>query len=799
MSLRLDGVAGLPKLAPPQYEGQVCRQCVMDTSDPEITFDEQGICSHCHGYRRRLSEDVPSGDRGAFLRGLAERIRRSGADRPYDCVIGISGGVDSTYVAWLCKKELGLRPLAVHLDNGWNTELAVQNIETVLRKLGIDLYTHVIDWAEFRDLQVAFLKSGIANWELPTDHAIRALLYREAARRGIKYIVTGSNLATEAVMPSAWMADNVDLRLLNSIHRTFGKSKLKTFPRLSLTRLAWYTFVRGIRQIPVLNYVDYHKAHAMELLERELGWRPYEFKHGESLFTRFFQRHYLPRKFGYDKRKPHLSNLILSGQITREEAEADLNKPLYYPDELDRDMAYVAKKLELPPQELLESLDGPPGHAADYPNSHWVRRRLPALVSMARRVATARDFHAANSNRPGTNLHIYPSVIGVESRIFRVTEAVQQWSIFDRVTILGIHDADLPTRQLMSDGREIVRITTPFRNLRWLPARILRFLAWYVGCILHFRRARIACVNCHSLSTLPLGWCLKIFTGAKLVYDTHELETETVTTTGTKRLLAKVTEALFIRFADATVVVGPKIAEWYRQRYPGLEPVVVRNLPESNYQPARLDLFRERLPIPPDAMVFFYQGVLDQGRGVDTALAAFAAAPSDRHVVFLGFGPKSEVIQEFAKRHKNIHFLPAVPPHALRDYTRSGDVGLCLIEPVCLSYFYCMPNKLFEYLGSGVPAIVTELPELEEVISAGRCGWTVPNDAQELAKLVGSITRQEAAERGMHGVHWTTLNTWEKEREVLKSLYERLGFGCGGDVLPDGPRSDLVAAAADAR
>jgi glycosyltransferase involved in cell wall biosynthesis len=198
--------------------------------------------------------------------------------------------------------------------------------------------------------------------------------------------------------------------------------------------------------------------------------------------------------------------------------------------------------------------------------------------------------------------------------------------------------------------------------------------------------------------------------------------------------------------------------------------------------------------------VFFYQGVLDHGRGVDTALAAFAQAPPDKHVVFLGFGPKSETIQEFSKRHANIHFLPAVPPHELRDYTRSGDVGLCLIEPVCLSYVYCMPNKLFEYLGSGVPALVTELPELTEVVSSGQCGWTVPNDVRELARVVCSITRQEAAERGLRGVEWTTHNTWAKEREILRSVYDRLGFSGARASSSGAPRADLsVTAVADAK
>ncbi len=748
----------------------------MDTSDPDIVFDDDGICGHCHTYRRRMREDLPRGDRRAYLEELVGRIREAGAGRPYDCIIGISGGVDSTYVAWLCKKELGLRPLAVHLDNGWNTELAVENIATTLRKLDIDLFTHVIDWQEFRDLQVAFLKSGIANWEVPTDHAIRALLYREAARRGIRYIITGSNLVTEAIMPSSWMADSVDLRLLRSVHRRFGTHRLRSFPQLSLRRLAWLTFARRIRQIPVLNYVDYNRAQVVELLQRELGWRPYEFKHGESLFTRFFQRHYLPRRFGYDKRRPHLSNLILSGQITRDDAERELDEPLYTPEGLDRDVAYVAKKLELTPTELTAHIESQPGHYSDYPNSSWIRRKLPALVSMARRAATARDFASTPSAGKGVNLHIYPSVIGLESRIFRVTEAIREWSIFDRVVIAGMHDGSLPKHQRLADGREIVRVASPIPSSRWLPARLARFITWYAGCAWRLGRLPLACVNCHSLSTLPLGWLLKILTGAKLVYDTHELETETVTAKGAKRLLAKATEATFIRAADATIVVGPMIAEWYRRRYPGLEPVVVRNLPETGYRPERLNLFRERLGIPAEALIFFYQGLLEAERGIDVVLDAFTRVPADRHAVFLGLGTKEGRIREFAKAHANIHFLPAVPPDQVRNYTRSGDIGLCIGQPACLSYSYSLPNKLFEYMGSGVPALTTKLPEMAMLIEAADCGWTIDNDSEALARIVTSITREEAVRRGINGGRWTEANTWAKECETLKSVYDRLGF-----------------------
>jgi N-acetyl sugar amidotransferase len=762
-------------LRPSAVEGQVCTRCVMDTSDPAILFDDHGVCSHCHRYDRMMAEEAPHWN-NSVLEELVARIRKTGKGKPYDCLIGVSGGLDSSYVAWLCKRKFNLRPLAVHFDNGWNTELAVQNIETILRSLDIDLHTHVVDWEEFRDLQLSFLKASISNWELPTDHAIRALLYREAARHGIKYIITGSNFATEAVMPTSWLADNSDRRLLRAIQSKFGTHRLKTFPQLGLLRLGWYVFVKGIRPISILNYVDYGKASASAVLERDLGWRPYAFKHGESLFTRFFQRYYLPTKFGYDKRKPHLSNLILSSQLSRDQALADLNGPLYYPDELDRDKTYVAKKLGLTAADLEQYVRSPPRKDDDYPNNTRLRQKLPKLFALARRVMTIRDHNVERSGARGMNLHIYPSPIGMESRIFRVTQAIKEWTNFDRIVVVGMQAPDRPTEQPIDDRREIIRAPVGIASSQWLPQRLARFCSWYVGVVRRFRREPLACVNCHSLSTLPLGWILKVLTGAKLVYDTHELETETYTMRGARRWLAKLTETTFIRAADAVVVVSPMIGDWYRRQYPGVYPAVVRNLPETPPTEARLNLFRERLTIPSDALIFFYQGVVAEGRGIREILTAFEDVPGDRHVVFLGYGDLSPLVQEYASRHSNIHYLPAVPPGEVRNYTLSGDVGLCIGEPCCLSYMYSLPNKLFEYLGAGAAVIASNLPEIASVVTSSGAGWVIEHDPKQLRDLVRSLNRDDAKARGQRGVQWTRANSWQAECEILKSTYAALGM-----------------------
>lgn len=360
-----------------------CIRCIMDIrADPSIRFDERGLCHHCQRYDQLVSTRVITGEAGRrALQQLVDRIKITGRGREYDCIIGVSGGVDSTYVAYLVKKA-GLRPLAVHFDNGWNSELAVKNIERILKKLEIDLYTYVVDWEEFRDLQVAFLKASTPDGEIPTDHAIFALLWREAARRGIRYIVSGMNFTTESVSVPDWSYGHSDWRYVKDVHRRFGKCGLRSYPHFSLSYLIYVNFLRGVRTVSILNYVDYHKEQAMALLRDELGWVYYGGKHHESIYTRFYQGHLLPTKFGIDKRYGHLSDLINAGQLTREQALEEIARPPYPVDEQQRDLEYVVKKLGLTPQGFDEIMKLPPKSFRDYRNSfdrvqmlkRWVNR-----------------------------------------------------------------------------------------------------------------------------------------------------------------------------------------------------------------------------------------------------------------------------------------------------------------------------------------------------------------------------------------------------------------------------------------
>lgn len=363
----------------------ICIKCIMDETDPDISFNELGICNHCSRYgavsEKRL---IKLEEQDSKIDMLIQEIKVSGKNKQYDCIIGISGGVDSTYVAWLVKKY-GLRPLAVHLDNGWNSELAVANIQKTLDKLGIDLYTHVIDWREFRDLQVSFLKASTPDGEVPTDHAIFALLYEIAAKYGLKHVITGTNVVTEAILPKKWGYGYFDWRYIKDVHRRFGSSRLSTYPHFSLMKLAYYVFFKKIRMVSILNYVDYKKAEAMKVLQDELGWVYYGGKHYESIYTRFYQAYILPRKFNIDKRKAHYSNLICSGQMTREQAFEMMSEAVYPENLLLEDRAYVIKKLQMSEREFEVIMNAPTLTFESYMTNHVMFERAKKLVNATRK------------------------------------------------------------------------------------------------------------------------------------------------------------------------------------------------------------------------------------------------------------------------------------------------------------------------------------------------------------------------------------------------------------------------------
>ncbi len=343
---------------------RMCKTCVMDTTDPDIKFIGNG-CTNCCPARanyRKITKEKQK------LKSIVKDIRKAGTGNKYDCVIGLSGGVDSTYVAYVVKK-LHLRPLAVHFDNGWNSELAVKNINKILEKLDIDLYTYVVDWEEFRDIQLSFLKASTPDCEIPTDHAIYAVLYKTALKHGIKYILDGWNIETESVLPKKWSYGHDDWKYIKSIQKEFGTMKIKTFPYYTKFQKYIYKNIAHINRIHILNYVPYKKSEIKKLIKKQLGWRDYGDKHGESFYTKFYQNYILPEKFGYDKRKMHLSSLIVSGQVTRNEALKILEKPLYNTiEEKEKDIEYFCEKMQITKKALDYYIKIPNKTYWDYPN-----------------------------------------------------------------------------------------------------------------------------------------------------------------------------------------------------------------------------------------------------------------------------------------------------------------------------------------------------------------------------------------------------------------------------------------------
>jgi N-acetyl sugar amidotransferase len=346
---------------------QQCTNCILDTNDDEkISFDDSGVCNYCRDYiSKYVVNGLTDSSKEERLKELIQKIKSGRRKKKYDCIMGLSGGVDSSYLAFIAKQK-GLNPLMVHFDNGWNSELAVKNIEGILRKTGFDLYTYVVDWNEFKDLQLSYIKAGVLDWEIPTDHGFYACLHHQAYKHGIKYVLTGHNYQTEAILPNTMRWSKMDVANIKDIHSKFGKVKLKTFPMLNFFTFSWYKFVLKLERINLLELVHYNKEDAKETIKREFGWVDYGGKHYESIFTRFYQGYILKEKFGFDKRKAHLSNLILSGQISREKALTEVSKPPYDPDLLEEDFNYVAKKFDLSPDEFREIIARPNHSHLDY-------------------------------------------------------------------------------------------------------------------------------------------------------------------------------------------------------------------------------------------------------------------------------------------------------------------------------------------------------------------------------------------------------------------------------------------------
>lgn len=366
-------------------EYQVCTNCVMDTTDSVIQFDEKGVCDHCHNYYENILPNWHPDEQGKTkLDEIVARIKRDGQGKKYDCIIGLSGGVDSSYLAYFAVKKLGLRPLLFACDTGWNLNVAVQNVEKITKGLNMPLHTEIVNWNEMKDLQLAFFKAQVPYQDIPQDHVIFASLYNYAAKNGIKYVLTGGNNSTECVRePIEWVYQN-DIRMLKDIHKKYGTIPLKTLPLCGMFKAhLYYRYMKGMKVVKPLDLIPYTKADAIATLQREFGWEPYANKHFESVFTRFYEGYWLIKKFGYDKRRCHFSSLILTGQLERDKALEILENPPYDEKQAMEDLEYVAKKMGLTKEEFLDLMKQENKTYKDYKNTS-------GLISLA--VKAARLF-----------------------------------------------------------------------------------------------------------------------------------------------------------------------------------------------------------------------------------------------------------------------------------------------------------------------------------------------------------------------------------------------------------------------
>lgn len=354
---------------------QVCANCVMDTTDSRIVFDEKGVCDHCNDFYNNVMPNWNTNEKGRNeLESIVSKIKKEGEGKDFDCILGMSGGVDSSYLLHLAVTELGLRPLVFHVDGGWNSELAVHNIQVMIDKLGLELYTEVINWEEMKDFQLAFFKSGVPHIDIPQDHAFIATLYNFANKYEIKYILNGGNISTECVRnPMEWLYYGTDMAQIKDIRKRFGTVKMETYPFSPVLKHKFYLrYIKGVQVVKPLNYMPYLKENALKLLADTYGWTPYPQKHFESRFTKFYEGYWLPERFGFDTRKVQFSSLILTGQMNREEALDKLKKPAYNPETIDDEFKYIATKLGITEDELRSYFNSEKKYYKDYKNQESV-------------------------------------------------------------------------------------------------------------------------------------------------------------------------------------------------------------------------------------------------------------------------------------------------------------------------------------------------------------------------------------------------------------------------------------------
>lgn len=357
-------------------EYKICTSCIMDTSDPRIHFDDQGACDYCNNFKNSIQPSWNTGAKGAAeLENISSKIKAQGVGKAFDCIIGLSGGLDSSYAAYVAVKKMGLRPLLFHVDAGWNTDDAKHNVKAIADGLALPLHVEKINWEEMQDLQLAFLKSQVADQDFPQDISFFSALYKYARKNKIKYVITGANYSTECCRePEEWGAyPGIDKRLILDVYNKFGNNKLKTFPMIDIFMYKIiYQRLLGMKIIKPLNLVPFIKVEAEVELAKKFGWKPFQHKHHESHFTRFYEDYWMPRKFGYHKRRAHFSSLIMTGQMTRDQGLKRISTPELSEDVLAQEFDYVAHRLGITPEELQAIFEGENKTYKDYKNKRWL-------------------------------------------------------------------------------------------------------------------------------------------------------------------------------------------------------------------------------------------------------------------------------------------------------------------------------------------------------------------------------------------------------------------------------------------
>jgi len=374
------------------------------------------------------------------------------------------------------------------------------------------------------------------------------------------------------------------------------------------------------------------------------------------------------------------------------------------------------------------------------------------------------------------NIHVYPSDMKHESRILRETKFISELNIVNSIIIIGIHKDDLDEYTQIDDAIRIWRVVLRTRLLpNNIIGKIIKYTEWILKIFIKFKSQSVAFVNCHSLSSLPIGILFKIFFGSKIIYDTHELETETQGMTGLKKILAKILEKFLINYTNRVIVVSESIAKWYKKQYNLKNVYIIKNIPCSkNALDRKSNIFKKKFHIKNDEILFIYQGMLSNGRGINLLLNAFSKVEKNKHIVFMGYGEFKEDIEKYVKHFSNIHIQSPVNPEKILNYTKSADVGISIIENICLSYLYCLPNKLFEYIQSGLPTIVSNFPDMSLIIDNYGCGWKTSVNEKSIINTIKNISKKDLLKKRNKARKCRNILTWQNESKKLLKIYKNL-------------------------